>query len=434
VNFRFQISDFRFSRDATHRRRFFSCAAPDSFAFFSLRRCVASQLLSVRSRLFPSLRRASDKNLLARSASKWVSYTLACASCLYSGKFVRLKTRHAPLATRNAVTLIELLITITIIATLSAAFLGASRSAMETSRAARTKTTIAKIHGLLMERWASYATRRVDIHPDILASIAFSFSGRDIGLARYDVQLLATRQLLQMEMPDRWRDITLVDIPDSNALAITPLGPTVLASRPSLSSSYLRRFATLKTSDGTVIRQHQGAECLYMTIMLGTGDGEARTLFSQQDIGDTDGDGAPEFLDGWGRPISVLRWPSGFILQSDLMTGDADADHDPIDFFRRDQNTSFGPLNTAYLTPPGGVNVQGRLSLLMSLRDANSAFRLIPLIYSSGSDGISDLNTVPGGSQGLDPYTMVSIGLPSDFDNDGDNWIDNIHNHLQDGR
>ena len=56
----------------------------------------------------------------------------------------------------------------------------------------------------------------------------------------------------------------------------------------------------------------QGAESLYMICLSGLEDADAITQFSQSDIGDTDNDGLPEFLDGWGRPISFIRWPAGF--------------------------------------------------------------------------------------------------------------------------
>ena len=52
-----------------------------------------------------------------------------------------------------------------------------------------------------------------------------------------------------------------------------------------------------------------------MVITMACGDGEARTLFSENSIGDTDGDGAPEFLDGWKHPINFLRWAPGFDSQ-----------------------------------------------------------------------------------------------------------------------
>ena len=124
-----------------------------------------------------------------------------------------------------------------------------------------------------------------------------------------------------------------------------------------------------------MLTDNQGAECLYMVIMMACGDGEARTLFGESSIGDTDGDGAPEFLDGWGHPINFLRWAPGFDSQIQLNANDlamppdssdtawttaAAGDHDPFDLFRVD------PL----------------------------AFRLVPLIYSGGRD--EDVRHPPG--------------------------------------
>ena len=162
-----------------------------------------------------------------------------------------------------------------------------------------------------------------------------------------------------------------------------------------------------------------------MTIMLATGDGEARTLFGEQDIGDTDGDGAPEFLDGWGRPIHFLRWPAGFAEAglSSLMSTNADLDHDPLDYFRL-QN------------PPAGDN---------------AGYRLMPLIVSAGPDGILDIFMaekavlanpyVSYTSKGIDAKIGTPLspnnppyGVGSADNDDGNNWIDNIHNHLQDNQ
>jgi hypothetical protein len=107
-----------------------------------------------------------------------------------------------------------------------------------------------------------------------------------------------------------------------------------------------------------------------MIITLATGDGEARQHFGENSIGDTDGDGAPEFLDGWGNPINFLRWAPGFDSQIQLnantlgtppnpprsanptWTSAAAGDHDPYDMYRVDP----------------------------------AAFRLVPLIYSAGGD------------------------------------------------
>ena len=159
-----------------------------------------------------------------------------------------------------------------------------------------------------------------------------------------------------------------------------------------------------------------------MVVMNACGDGEAKTLFSESAIGDTDGDGSAEFLDGWGHPISFIRWPAGFDSDVQLSpsrlkeihddaeasapgTGDkaiADAlakDPDPFDLFRRDMPNTPGPNNGVYA----------------SLRDQIPAYRLIPLIYSGGRDDAADinndttLNSDP--NTWLNPYALAPNGV-----------------------
>jgi hypothetical protein len=116
-----------------------------------------------------------------------------------------------------------------------------------------------------------------------------------------------------------------------------------------------------------------------MFVINACGDGEAKSLFSESSIGDTDGDGAPEFLDAWGHPISFARWAPGF--DSDIQANAnllndpppsqsnntdwdaaAKASHDPFDLFRVDPD----------------------------------AFRLVPLIISAGRDESFGLRLLPG--------------------------------------
>lgn len=349
-----------------------------------------------------------------------------------------LATRDARRATPLGVTLVELLVTITIISILSAAFLGTSQLAMESSREARTKSTIGKIHGLLMEKWNEYNTRRVDIDTSAYYGDP---NRRQFGELSAWARLDATRKLMQLEMPDRWSDIlgTTVTIRNPDPSNQTP--PNILLTRefsagrgyrnmqlayPAITRTYLRRYNTLVGSAAT-IEENQGAECLYMIIMLTTGDGEARTLFSEHDIGDTDGDGAPEFLDGWRRPIHFIRWPAGFgeSGRSALISADAQADHDPFDHFRSEN------------PPPAPSPADNR------------GYRLVPLVYSNGPDGEADLFTSPQEivypNRSLFPSAAYrqypegapdsKLGAPYDVNADSDdNSLDNIHNHLQDNR
>jgi prepilin-type N-terminal cleavage/methylation domain-containing protein len=359
---------------------------------------------------------------------------------------------------RFGVTLIELLIAIAIIATLSALFLGASRAAMESSRASRTKTTILKLHTLLMEQWASYETRRVDLDPAVVSQVnaAFGSNPQQLGNAMADIRVLALRELMKFEMPDRWSDIDL----SRPSYATKPTGSRdqaaiLLESVPTIARAYYRRYdkayqqAVLNGKESDVYK-NQRAECLYMVIMLMTGDGEARTMFAAQDIGDVDDDGLPEFLDGWGRPIEYFRWAPGFISKSSLMSGDTDSDHDPFDPFRRSVVPTV-PGNFVqwpqYEDYPGPV-----ANYVQSLRGANIpaggqvGFRLVPLIFSGGPDGLTDLwvadediDTSDPSTGALDPYLADGSGdffaTGGPHTQDGvDESIDNITNHLIDGR
>ncbi|MEM1305264.1 MAG: hypothetical protein AAGG46_10225, partial [Planctomycetota bacterium] len=159
--------------------------------------------------------------------------------------------------------------------------------------------------------------------------------------------------------------------------------------------------------------------------------------------GDTDGDGAPEFLDGWGNPIQFLRWAPGFQSPAQLsqprlveVFNDSGAaavdtaiveDRDPFDLFYAD--------NFAADRISGGVVVDDG-----SPERAARGFRLLPLIYSAGRDedlGIRvDGNLVNGFSDpyltdtdtGTDPSASGNNQLGEPLDRDA--ATDNVTNHL----
>lgn len=331
---------------------------------------------------------------------------------------------------RFGVTLMELMITMAILALLAAAIIGASSSAMESARRARTKTMVSRLHALLMDRWATYPTRRVDV------GNVSGMSPKDAA----DLRLLALRELLKLEIPDQWADVigdTVANLPPSKAVGRDRNAPWTLTSTPAITKIYFRRYQSLLTDDVDKILENQGAECLYMTIMLG-GDSETASLFSERDIGDMDEDGAPEFLDGWGRPIRFIRWPTGYVssLQSvdlqetkdydqdgQLDLGDYVNDHDPLDVFRRDM--------------PSG---ESGLNQFAFLRDVFGAYATTPLIYSSGPDGVADIGVRPPQLNllALDPYHSDRLGgavVPpesAENENGADDSTDNITNHLLD--
>ena len=346
-----------------------------------------------------------------------------------------------PRGERSAFTLVELMVVIAIIATLASMLLGAASLSMGTARQARTEALVSRLHTLLSEHYDSFRHRRVELNSQTLDAVRRSGDRRALAAAR----LLATREQLRMELPDRWSDILLneVGLPGGDG------EPQYLAERPAISHMFLRRFKRAANTGAT--RQdlvaNQGAECLYLIIMIAAGDGESPGLFKESEIGDTDGDGAPEFIDGWGNPIQFLRWAPGF--ESDLQLNvdqlklieNSDAqravqavldDRDPFDLFRVDR---YDPSDGNASDEPRG-------------------FRLAPLIYSAGPDqefGIDDGLTFA--AQNIQTRNQLFTADRSDlkFKDVNDPYLsfsglylgrivdraaatDNIHNHYIKGR
>jgi len=332
-----------------------------------------------------------------------------------------------------------------IISILAAAILGVAAVAGETAREAKTKSMISRLHSLLMEQYDTYANRRVKLRPEVLTALnGVSGNPATKGQLKAESRLFALREMMLMEVPDRWSDVLLRNV----TLPPTSLYPIYLdvsqsaTGRTELANVYLRTFrriaaATNKiTSNSNTVQEileNQGAECLYMVIMNACGDGEARTLFPESSIGDTDGDGAPEFLDGWGHPIEFVRWAPGFESDIQINANDfgdpripdpstipewmtaADEDHDPFDLYRID----------------------------------SPAFRLVPLVVSAGRDEEFGLATAPAITTWVGTNSPSGFGFPDPprllpwretydgakiyyrgTDDGTKTATDNIHNHL----
>lgn len=202
------------------------------------------------------------------------------------------------MAKRNGFTLVELLITISIIAILAGMMVVASFAAQEAGKVQKTRALITKLDGIIRARYESYRTRRVPVNFATLA--ANDLAGTKLRL-RQRVDVL--RDFMRMELPDRLSDIT--DPP------VSPVAGTVIY-RPPVSEAYLARLNAIPNETP----EFQGAECLYMIVTESLEqEGDSRGVFNTGDIGDTDSDGLPEFLDGWKRPIEFLRWAPGYLSE-----------------------------------------------------------------------------------------------------------------------
>lgn len=284
-------------------------------------------------------------------------------------------------------TLVELMITVSIIGLMAGMILFAFYSAQETAREAKTRSIIVKLDSILRLKWDSYATRRV---PVVIAGM----NPRQAAKARLD----GLRDLMRMELPDRWTDIT------------GP--PTAIAVRPAVNQVFLRRFNTMTPSTN-----FQNAECLYLV---------ACNLAAEDDIdidalptGDVDNDGYREFLDGWGQPIRWLRWAPGFqsTLQTilKLQTGSASGGGGQAVTITTDgTNLSITP----------GAYVGGTIAAIDATTGVINTDQTARITEYSNSGGTASfICSVPGSGQkpfgGSTPSAPFIVTAPDQFDQAG---------------
>lgn len=227
---------------------------------------------------------------------------------------------------RIGFTLVEMLIVVMIIAILAGMTLGALQIAQDSAAKARTRVTIQKLHRFVMEKYASYQYRYVPTSGTTAEQRA--------------VQRLTRIRLLQrMEMPDCWQEVKTINEWEKEFNFSAPIAAV--------------KYYESKIPENS---ENDSAELLYLLVMSMPGSDVA---FSSSEIGDTDGNGLKEFLDGWGQPIHFIRWPAEYNngnhgLISQIQTG---LDSDPFDPLRLDEK----------------------------------GYAVFPLIYSSGPDGMKGI-------------------------------------------
>ena len=100
----------------------------------------------------------------------------------------------------RGLTLVELLIVMVIISIMAGLMMGGMQKTQNLAREARTKATIAKLHHFITLKMESYKTRRIAT-VDASAICARWVPPQTTAAIR----LFAIRDLMRMEMPERWR-------------------------------------------------------------------------------------------------------------------------------------------------------------------------------------------------------------------------------------
>ena len=181
-------------------------------------------------------------------------------------------------------TLVELLVVVSIILVLMGIIASAASAARGNSKKQATQILIAKLDAIIQQQYRSYASRNV------------------LGATTSAARSVALRRMATGELPDSWADVAYMA---SNASQFT--------SAPQ--RAYVAIYNAAVAANKTPTPDYMDAECLFMIVMHGgiadcLNCGELKT----SDKGDTDGDGALEFLDAWGKPIRYVIWPAGLEL------------------------------------------------------------------------------------------------------------------------
>lgn len=319
-------------------------------------------------------------------------------------------------------TLIELLVVIMLIGIMASFVLVALAGATQTAKEDRTRAQIMKIHQLIMEHWEEYQYRRVP--PTALMRKALQeptiMKPRQMSLHR----LAALRELMRMEMPSYISDVAT---PAKVIVGSTGNQPFM----PARWRAYRNRAELAKKQTGIdwlnpgssddagfiAATSNQQAECLYLILsQMRDADSSALDFFSENEIGDVDGDGMKEILDAWGNPIGWTLWAPAYESPLQVALVDKLEQHDLFDIEQVGSGYKAGSFQGTINANLGDTTV--------TFDESRFPRTLYPLIYSSGPDGktgiVVRLQPLGGWADvNNDPYTrdetyqMYAIGAPS---------------------
>jgi prepilin-type N-terminal cleavage/methylation domain-containing protein len=227
-------------------------------------------------------------------------------------------SKSTPSRRATGFTLIEILIVLTIVSILAAA-LGVTITNMLTSaKEAQTTATIRKIDGLIVERQQGLQRafegrdfqRFVDdTHESLIEGDPANGIPQLYGLSLKAVEAAARKDFARLFFPQRF--IEMADFRNTGGL-----GTDGISDRIQFDDVY----GTSVTWTGGPIQtpvNHdpitESSELLYFALTRMEVFGApliSADDFSTREVADTDNDGLPEFIDGWGRPLRFYRWPT----------------------------------------------------------------------------------------------------------------------------
>ncbi len=228
---------------------------------------------------------------------------------------------HTP---RAGFSLVELLVVMAIIALLSTlSFVVLGRTG-EAAREAATRTELRILSGALRDRVDAFheltaSASQVDpdmpilkntrVYRDTVQEFQRWYSNANAGAqpSAAACEVFVRKAMFKALFPQRVEDLFGYDGLSDNGIIVddSPMLARMYPSGTLLPTSWLGRNITTARADSS--------ELLYLTLTEGDVYGLPPSEIDGIDknlIGDTDGDGNMEFLDGWGRPLQFYNWPT----------------------------------------------------------------------------------------------------------------------------
>ena len=232
---------------------------------------------------------------------------------------------------QRAFTLLELLIVITIIAVLMGLSVSVMFGIVSQAEEEATITTVRKVDALLQQRIESF-DRAFNGNRKLAAvnNIGFLLASQNIHGVRDEVkEILAKKALFRFEFPQRIQERLLFG--DSEAVVNgvptgIPQSIFLAVAAPTAQQQLVKEGNAAPTEDEIRDRvisnwtnhlpETESAALLHFSLLasgsfgVGAVDGDR---FTNKEVADTDGDGLPEFVDAWGKPLRYYRWPTRLI-------------------------------------------------------------------------------------------------------------------------
>jgi len=324
-----------------------------------------------------------------------------------------------PVPRRRGFTLVELVVTMAIVAILGTLATVSLAGIRTRARVAKTRSTIRKIHEAIVPRYDAYLEQRLD--DSMWSGYEYEIDRSQLGLAAGTPRRAAWKRLAQIrgtmvhEMPDQWIDVRHPLYPDdpTDPARVTggPPGTPVIERFLRHVDSWVDRADPARQSRdavrATLGRSAAAAETLFVVVALGSMESDALEPFRPDELGDVDGDGAREFIDGFGRPICFLRWAPGAPRPPGSRPGT-----DPFDPYR------LGGEETFPLAP---VIVSGGPDERIGLRrDATH-----PIDVEGAAWGAARANGVSFVPLPFDPFSRPEAGSPEPLQR---HHLDNLTN------